>query len=458
MEIVNENLVLTQATRPVVEYSTFPKQDEFSLQDKQRKYLRQFFAMYQHRLALLKPRVDEEAFAKWGDDTRRVDGQKIQHKDKILDITSGQLCWVLGTVFCDMNHKLNILQDVEHGTDDVMPSAPKKYVQQDAPIVMLEDESGRAILHNTALLKHTGLVTGCFVAVLGIEIQAGIFEIMEVIYPTPAPQRPLPTSSSLKKYLALVSGLKFSKDTEIDLRLIMLQQWLNGELGGSEDNSDSSQICRLVIAGNSVAEIERKEKDNLTFGSKNTSHFSAELLVLFNKWLSEVLASVPVSVMPGDTDPAEICMPQQQMHRSIFGQNSGYVGSAVQTLTNPAWLELEGLRILGTAGQNIDDIAKYSAEGVDTLDTMAKTMTWQNIVPTAPDTLYCYPFDDSDPFTLTETPHVYFAGNQAEAGSRKVQVGSYNVQCVSVPSFHETGEIVLVDLATAEVKVVKMEV
>lgn len=53
---------------------------------------------------------------------------------------------------------------------------------------MLEDESGRAILHNDEFFKKNLLVSGCIVAILGVEVQAGIFEIMDIIYPTVSEQ------------------------------------------------------------------------------------------------------------------------------------------------------------------------------------------------------------------------------------------------------------------------------
>lgn len=465
---INKNLGTANATRVSAPLSTkFEKQDAFSLADSERKYSKQFFAMYQQRLAMLKPRVERIAMKKWGHNTRKVDGQKIQHKDKILDIVSGELCWVVGTVFSDMKHKLNILQDVENGVDDVMPAAPELYVDvENGAVVMLEDESGRAILHNEELLRNAALVTGCFVAVLGIEIQAGIFEVMEVTYPIAAPQNPLPAPQPERCYLAFVSGLNFSTATQYDLRTLLLQQWLAGELGGEEDQKESSNVCRLIIAGDLVQEVEAELNDDFkstnNFGSKNTSTFLGESLKLFGSWLSEVVSTVPVTVMAGDSDPAEVCLPQQPLHKSLLGTNSALAGNGILPIyvtTNPAWMELEnGLRILGTSGQNISDILKYQAkrhQKEDILNAMERTIKWQNIVPTAPDTLYCYPFDDKDPFTLDETPHLYFAGNQAHGGWRKVKVGDLEVQVVSVPKFSESGEIVLVDCSTMETKTVK---
>lgn len=440
----------------------FENDSLFSLAGRERKYSRQFFSMYQARLNELKTRVDKEALEKWGNGTRRADGQTIQHKPKILDIVSGELCWVSGTVFSEMKYKLNILADVEKGTDDVMPKAPLSYVGEDQAVMMLEDESGRAILHNEALLTRLGLVTGCVVAILGIEIQAGIFEAMEVMCPTLAPQKPLPEPKSDSEYIAIVSGLHFTLKAECDLRSALLLQWLTGELGCGQDADVAGRISRLVIAGNSVGELEEEEKpEDQMFGSKNKSHFKTESLELFASWLREVMASVPVTVMPGAEDPAEVCVPQHPVHKSLFGVNSQYVGSTpespIQTISNPAWLECgNGLRIVGTSGQNILDIHKYYAQEADPVETMLKTLHWQHIAPTAPDTLYCYPYEDEDPFVLGETPHVYFAGNQSRFGVGTLE--EKNATVISVPRFDLTGQIVLLNTATREVKAVLFDI
>lgn len=478
------------------------KLNHFALPNSSRDYAHQFFSLYQQRLAMLKPRVDHETTRRWGNNTRQVNGKFIQHKPKILDITSGELCWVSGTIFCDMKHKFNILQEVERGTDDVVLQPPVKYLDaENEAVVMIEDESGRAILRNDALLRKSHLVTGCVVGVLGMEIQAGVLEIMEIVHPVPAPQlfprRAIGLGAegergkegkgaeegneeqdtdictqgaeeqtpSPQEWIAFVSGLSVGRETALDLKIILLQQWLSGELGGSSDVGMARSISALVMVGNSIAEDEHEDTLDFSttnnFGSKNTSKLSAESLAVFGLWLSEVLATVPVVVMPGDSDPCEVCLPQQPIHRALFGKNCVYVGSqSFSALTNPAWMELaNGLRILATSGQNVNDIYKYDMKSPSlqlTLDIMELTLRWQVIVPTAPDTLYCYPYEDRDPFSLDETPNLYVVGNQCASGSRDIQLGPNSVTLVSVSAFLKTGEIVLVNTTTLETKTVRI--
>jgi len=43
-------------------------------------------------------------------------------------------------------------------------------------------------------------------------------------------------------------------------------------------------------------------------------------------------------------------------------------------------------RFLGTSGQNIDDLGKYS-EAKSKLDFVERTLRWRHLAPTAPNTL-----------------------------------------------------------------------
>ena len=88
-------------------------------------------------------------------------------------------------------------------------------------------------------------------------------------------------------------------------------------------------------------------------------------------------------------------------------------------MTNPHEFEVDGISFLGTSGQNIDDIYKYSVEE-NRLTLLQRVLEWGHLVPTAPDTLTCYPLSDSDPFILQSVPHVFFVGNQPAYSSQTV--------------------------------------
>ena len=89
-------------------------------------------------------------------------------------------------------------------------------------------------------------------------------------------------------------------------------------------------------------------------------------------------------------------------------------------VTNPHEFELDGISFLGTSGQNIDDIYKYSVEE-NRLALLQRVLEWGHMVPTAPDTLTCYPLSDNDPFILQSAPHVFFVGNQPSYSSQVIK-------------------------------------
>jgi DNA polymerase delta subunit 2 len=111
---------------------------------------------------------------------------------------------------------------------------------------------------------------------------------------------------------------------------------------------------------------------------------------------------------------------------------------------------------LGTSGQTIDDIDKYT-DGREPIQLAESTMFWRHIAPSAPDTLWCYPFQDRDPFIVEQCPDVYFIGNQPRFDTSEL-VGSkgQRVRVITIPSFAETGCLVLVNLSSLQCKVVSI--
>lgn len=87
-----------------------------------------------------------------------------------------------------------------------------------------------------------------------------------------------------------------------------------------------------------------------------------------------------------------------------------------------------------------------------------RTLEWRHIAPTAPDTLWIYPYPDTDPFIIEHRPSVYFIGNQPEFETALVGDPDAPTRIVLLPSFAKTGQIVLVCLETLECKTVGFEV
>ncbi|KAM0260692.1 hypothetical protein ACHAQJ_002608 [Trichoderma viride] len=482
---------------PIRAESEYKPLHSFDL-DKQRSYKQQYGDMYFLRLTKIRPALEEVAAKAW--EKTVIGGERATKVERVLDVRQGELCWVAGTVYMDMRLKPNILEDV---SKDRWLSAPissqKYYSDDDSDQIMLEDDSGRVRLVGD-LLKDIPLVTGCIIAVMGTENTNGEFEIIDLKVPDLAPQperwalsKPPSASKSEDtemadgpsqngggKKIAMVSGLSFSgTDASYDLELNLLLEYLLGEALSPDEQNSLSQISRLIIAGDSISTTAIKEKDDEEGGEDDdekktvqkkygydASAYNPVPSQLFDEFVSELLPSIPVTLLPGAGDPANASYPQQPIHTAMFPLSRAYAADpAAASTSQPGWFdavtnpweaEVEGWRILGTGGQNVDDVFKY-IESDDRLGMMEAMCRWRCCAPTAPDTLWSYPFQEDDPFVLKTCPHVYFVGCQPEFATKVIHgPEGQSVRLIAVPSFSKSKEFVLVDTETLEVTRIKI--
>jgi DNA polymerase delta subunit 2 len=310
------------------------------------------------------------------------------------------------------------------------PISTQKYYSDDGvDEVMLEDESGRVKLVGD-LLKTVHLVTGCIVAIMGTENANGEFEVIDIKVPDLAPQPERwsltkPPASSGKSAdgdeemsdgparskggkIAVVSGLSFSgNDPSYAVELDLLLEYLLGEAVDPSARNDVSRISRLIVAGNSIstadalkpAESTDKKPAAKKYGY-DASTYNPRPSQLFDEFLAELLPSMPVTLLPGAEDPANVSYPQQAIHAAMFprarqwGPDPAATATAAagappawfDSTTNPWEAEIDGWRVLGTGGQNVDDVFKY-VDSDDRLGMMEAMCRWRISAPTAPDTL-----------------------------------------------------------------------
>lgn len=404
------------------------------------------------------------------------------------------------------------------------PTTAQRYFStEDQDAVMLEDDSGRIRLVGD-VFKKVLLVTGCIIAVLGVENINGELEVIDIKFPDLAPQpgrwelsKPYtesgarPTKRETKSRdedvemtearaggnggkIAIVSGLEFSgADTSYAMELDLLLEYLLGEALDPATQNELSHISRLIVAGNSVS---ADGKPDVEGGADNksikkygydSSSYNPVPIQLLDDFLAELLTAMPVTLLPGVMDPANSSYPQQPIHTAMFSKARAFTavpGSSqpgwFDTATNPWEAEVDGWRVLGTGGQNVEDMAKY-VDSDDRLGMMEAMCRWRCSAPTAPDTLceFCpcpisplprlrpltrwstgsYPFQDDEPFVMSSCPHLYFVGCQPEFGTKVIQgTDGQAVRVIAVPSFSETREIVLVDTETLDVTKVKISV
>lgn len=277
---------------------------------------------------------------------------------------------------------------------------------------MLEDESGRLRLTGD-LLYSSMLVTGCIVAAMGTENADGVFEVISTKV-ADLPRQPdrwerdeeavalaggkVKQSRPPGGKVAIVSGLCISGDSGNTLLLDILMEYLLGE---ASTGPQQYQISRLIIAGDSLAnatpipsreEVAGKKTKKYGYDSSSYNPAPTEQLDLF---LSTLLPSIPITLLPGDSDPANVAIPQQPLHPALFPLSRAYATAPGEKNRSPGWFDsvtnpwegdIDGWRFLGNGGQPINDVYKYVAEN-DRILMMEQLLRWRNNAPTAPDTL-----------------------------------------------------------------------
>lgn len=285
---------------------------------------------------------------------------------------------------------------------------------------MLEDESGRLRLIGMPL-QISMLVTGCIIAVMGTENANGEFDIIDIKVPD-LPRQPQrwerddasailanggaklkPKEQKERKAggkLAIVSGLEISGEGGDTLTLDLLMEYLLGEACGQSTQQEVGKISRLIIAGNSITEgTPLHSRDELTdrksskkYGYDSSAYNPAPTARL-DEFLASLLPSIPITLLPGASDPANVSLPQQPIHPAMFPHARAYTSTPgsqepgwFDSVTNPWEGDVDGWRMIGNGGQPIDDIFKY-IEGDERLEMIENILRWRCGAPTAPDTL-----------------------------------------------------------------------
>ena len=433
-------------------------------------HLQQYSQLYTQRLSKLRGMLFTQCKARWPnvrtvekiiDCEYREEEEAVEQEKGVegnqesskMEVSGPEECIIIGTVYKEMRLRPSVLDEFkeQNGIVSGIVLPLLKYTSEE-DVLLLEDESGRILLEGDMSGWRNRLVTGVVGAFRGRANSQGAFQVVDLLFAGSGLENPrqsaLSSSSSIAGSVLLVSGLKIGAAAD-PLPLQMLADFIGGRLGGSGDVNTASQIVRVIVAGNSIstAEVTRKryasssslvsgEKEKREGGSLSSS--SSTSLRQLDAFLSDVLSSCPVDLLPGASDPATLALPQQPLHSCLLP--NAFRFSTFRAVTNPYEIEVAGRLLLGTSGQPVEDIVRQAAnfqtngEG-DALEALAATLQWAHLAPTAPgslyptfllpftafirvlllmftDTLASVPIAADDPFIIENLPDIYFAGNQ----------------------------------------------
>ena len=251
--------------------------------------------------------------------------------------------------------------------------------------------------------------------------------------------------------MLFVSGLEIGRLDDTPFHRQLLTDLITGQLGDESLQEMMSKITRVVIAGNSLSDQtrDREAATRAKYLTKKTEAGTKDAVAALDDFLLQLAASVEVDLMPGEFDPSSFALPQQPMHHCMLPRAAPL--STMHCVTNPYDFSVDGVRVLGSSGQLISDVVRFTSGLDDHLDVLEKTFIAGHLAPTAPDTLGCYPYAGEDPFIIDVCPHILFTGNAPSFGSRMFRgQDNQTVLLMAIPQFSETSTCILVSLKTLE--------
>ncbi|KAK9828305.1 hypothetical protein WJX74_008076 [Apatococcus lobatus] len=427
-------------TRLAAEYISHD--DQWQLQEKD--HTNQYAHIYFARLQRMRPRLVKRCRQDWPQ-------LKVV---SILAVPEGAEVVVIGTVYKDMKLKPSILDEYVKDRAVGQLLGHTRFTSPEDTII-LEDESARMPLTGDALTPGS-FVTGVVMAVRGTAVPgAEGFHVQSCCFAVLDPPKAMPKPGD-DKYVAFVSGLGVGDEGGDPLRLALIVDYLTAQLGSAaEQSSIASKVVRLIIAGGLMHSTDSLSQATTHVKPRQQAAALAPLRET-DMCLTELAGAMHIDVMAGAADPSNHSLPQQPLHRCLFPGASAY--PTFHRVTNPHEFTIDGVHMLGTSGQNVDDVAKYSSHE-DGLQLLGACLEWAHLAPTGPDTLTVYPFKNSDPFVLNQAPHVMFVGNQAKFqtslfGSGR---GGPPTRLVCIPNLKSSGMLILLNLRTLDVHPIQFE-
>eukprot|EP00917_Polyrhabdina_sp_WS-2016_P001412 GHVP01002916.1.p1 GENE.GHVP01002916.1~~GHVP01002916.1.p1 ORF type:complete len:404 (+),score=70.71 GHVP01002916.1:333-1544(+) len=393
----------------------------------------QYCYIYRNRLEALKPEVLKQASDYCAE-------KKLRIMDKLTRICPDDECFTVGIFYMDGLYRPSILKDTM-AENSFKENEPPEYKWKETTIY-LEDDSYRLRL----LIgdKNPGLISGIIMGVHCICTHNEELIVKKIFFPSTPIQRPIP--NGLSENFLFISGLNFDySDAESVFKCQLLFDWI-------DDCLEKENITEVVFVGNLFA--AQKVLVEGKYGKPPVFEISQ-----FNK-LSDLLKRLcdskkRIHITPGPNDPTNNYMPQRSIDKRFF--SSLEKNNLLQTYSNPEIINIKDFYILCISHQLFDSMKIYF-DNESIIETMKKVIIWSHMVPISPDTLVCYPYEDSDPFIITELPHIYVAAtrNSFEEEAIVLENGK-TVYCAALPEYSERNEFFVFNTESKKFRKIKIE-
>jgi DNA polymerase II small subunit len=261
----------------------------------------------------------------------------------------------------------------------------------------------------------------------------------------------LPNKSKSEAYAVLISDLHVGSKYFMKNEFLRFLEWL------SSPHSDDivKKIKFLCVGGDLIDGIgifPNQDKELLEIDAAKQMSHAAQLL-------AKVPKHIKILVIPGNHDLGRRALPQPAIPRMNFGEQFYGLENCIM-LGNPAFIELNGVKVLMYHGQGLDDIIattpglSYSKPA----EAMKVLLKARHLAPIYGERTPIAP-EREDMMVITEVPdifhsgHVHVADIQSYRGTLVVNSGAWQSQTKFQQTMGITptpGVAVIVNLATLQ--------
>ena len=261
----------------------------------------------------------------------------------------------------------------------------------------------------------------------------------------------LPNKSKSEAYAVLISDLHVGSKYFMKNEFLRFLEWL------SSPHSDDivKKIKFLCVGGDLIDGIgifPNQDKELLEIDAAKQMSHAAQLL-------AKVPKHIKILVIPGNHDLGRRALPQPAIPRMNFGEQFYGLENCIM-LGNPAFIELNGVKVLMYHGQGLDDIIattpglSYSKPA----EAMKVLLKARHLAPIYGERTPVAP-EREDMMVITEVPdifhsgHVHVADIQSYRGTLVVNSGAWQSQTKFQQTMGITptpGVAVIVNLATLQ--------